>query len=89
MPQGRLACRNSVCPVSDAPFEVTRASFREKFVTRVQEVGSHGRVLGELGVRVDKHDIFSLALPHGEIDVIGFSCILLVQAGVTHAHNVL
>ena len=60
-PQGRLACRYNIGAVSDAPYEVVRASFRKKFVACVQEMGSHGWVLSELGARADEYDIFSLA----------------------------
>ena len=49
----------------------------------------HAWFLGELGVRADKHNIFSLAFPYGEIEVTDFSSILLVKARVGHAHDVL
>ena len=65
------------------------AGFREKPVARVQEMRLHGWVLGELGGGVNKHNVFSLAFPHGEIEVTYFSTILLVEAGVGHAHDVL
>ena len=49
----------------------------------------HDWILGELGVRADNHDVFSLAFPHGEIEVTDFSSILLVKARVGHAYDVL
>ena len=75
-------CRAVVTPVSDAPYEVIRASFREKSVARVQAMGSHDWTLDELSVRAAKYDIFALGFhfPHGGIEVAEFSSILLVQA---------
>ena len=45
--------------------------------------------MGELGVRVDKHNVFSLAFPHGDIEVTDFSSILLVKAKAGYARDVL
>ena len=87
--QGRITIRNTVSPVSDAPYEVVRVTFREKCVASVQEAGSRGRGLSELFVRDDKHEIFSLASPHGEIEVTDFSSVFLVQTGVRDANDVL
>ena len=84
-----MASRNSAVPVSGAPYEVVRASLRDKFVAFVQEMGLYGWVVSELGVRADKHDIFSLAFPQSEIEVTDFSSIMLVQARVRHAHDAL
>ena len=69
-------------PISDVPYEIVRASFREKPIARVQEMRSHDRILGELGVGANKHNVFSLAFPHGEIEVTYLSTILLVEARV-------
>ena len=49
----------------------------------------HDWSLGELNVRADKHNVFSLAFPHSEIKVSDFSSVLLVKARVGHAHDVL
>ena len=49
----------------------------------------HDEILDELGVRADKHNIFSLAFPYGEIEVTDFSFIFLVKARVGHAHGCL
>ena len=88
-PHRRLACGDVISAVSDALYEVVRASFRQKPVARVQEMRLHGWVLGELGVGASKHNVFSLAFPRGEIEVTYFSTILLVEARVGHAHDVL
>ena len=45
--------------------------------------------MGELGARADRHNVFTLALPHGDIKVTDVSSILLVEARVGHAHDVL
>ena len=84
-----MACGDVINAVSDAPYEVVRASFHEKPVARVQDIQLHGWVLGKLSVGANKHNVFSLAFPHGEIEVTCFSTILLVEARVGHAHDVL
>ena len=56
-PHRRLACGDVISAVSDALYEVVRASFRQKPVARVQEMRLHGWVLGELGVGADKHSV--------------------------------
>ena len=86
-PQGRLACKNIVGPVCDAPQEVGRASFREESVACVQEIGSHGWVSSDLGVRIDKNNIFSFAFPHGDIDITDLSPLLLVQARAWYTYD--
>ena len=78
-----------IYPVSDAPYEVVRTSFREKPLVGVQEMRLHGWVLDELGVGANHHNVFSLAFPQGEMDVTYFSTILLVEARVGHSHDVL
>ena len=82
-------CRNSVGPVSDASYEVVRASFRDMSAAYVQEMGSHDWVLSELGAGADDHDMFSFAFPRGGIEVTNFSSLLLAQASVGYAHNML
>ena len=52
-------------------------------------MGLHGRVLSKLGVRADEHNTFSLTFPDCEIEVTDFSSILMVQAGVKQAHDML
>ena len=44
--------------------------------------------MGELGVRADTYNVFSLASLHGEIEVTGFCSVLLVQARVVHVRDV-
>ena len=89
MPYRRLACGDVISAVSDAPYEVVRANFREKPVARVQELRLHGCILGELSVGANKHNVFSLAFSHGEIEVTFFSTIFRVEARVGHAHDML
>ena len=45
--------------------------------------------MGELGVRVGTHNVFSLAFPHGDIEVTDFSSILRVKARIGHVHGVM
>ena len=75
-------------PVSDAPYEVVRACFGEKSVALVQEMRSHDWSLGDLSVRADKHDIFSLVFSHGDIEATDVSSILCACQGRTR-HDVM
>lgn len=76
-------------PVSDAPYEIVRASFREKRVARVQDMRLHDWSLGEGGVGDDNNYISLLPFPYSEIEVTDVWSILLVNVRVGHAHDLL
>ena len=76
-------------PVSDAPYEVVRASFCENPIFRVQEMRLHSWVLDELGAGTNKQNAFSLAFPHCAIEVTELSTVLPGEARVGHTHDVL
>ena len=69
-----------VSPVSDAPYNVVKASFRETPIASVQGIIPRLWALGELGVvGTDDHIVSLLEFPHGDdIKILDFSSVLLV-----------
>ena len=68
-PRGGAEVVFIIHPIAYPPEGVIRASFRKQPITGTQQMLSHGWALGELGVGIDDHCIFSLVFPHDGIKI--------------------